>query len=371
MPRRSKMPVVISPKRPDKTATSNAQRIILEIMTLLGVSFDLRGDSSSTGARLIKKAQKKIRETPFPPKASPITVRNIAKTYIINSMDWADLLSKITIAHTDKLDKELTKRIRQPIRLGKKDSAINIFREISKFGLGLQSFSDRRLISLLREIDVVLHKSADHGCALRSSNDLSSKLKPDFDMGFERFLPFNLKLLAKYGYFLRDSHCLLESIVIKKLLKIEQRISLQDNKHILHPVGDFHFDGAARFTSPYLGDGDKKLEKYTMKGTLDCEVNAAMRKCWVKYNSQEKLTLPSGWKDVKLSGKLERPHLAQAFKEAKASIEHSTSAPYGFFEWHTAEKDEDPLVSPNWTDHSVIFDIDLSSDAAVWEQIRH
>ena len=184
-------------------------------------------------------------------------------------------------------------------------------------------------------------------------------------MGFKRFSPFNLKLLAKYSYFLRDSYCLLESKVLEKLLKIEQRILFQENnKHTLHPVEDFHFDGAARFTSPYLGDGDKKLEKYTMKGTLDYKVNAAMRKCWVEHNSHEKLTDSLGWKDIKLSGKLKRLHLAQAFKEAKASIEHSASALHSFFEWHTAEEDKDPLVSRNWTDHSVIFDVDLSSDAA-------
>ena len=109
---------------------------------------------------------------------------NIANTYIIPAGEWAHLTSKITIDTTDSLDKAILKRIRHKVGLGANDSIINLHRPINKHGLGLRSFSDLRITSLARELDVTLHTKNNHQCAIRNSNELSTilsrKLEPKY-----------------------------------------------------------------------------------------------------------------------------------------------------------------------------------------------
>ena len=96
---------------PEEGINIPPNRIKNNPQTLLGTTFDLTGDSSYTGLKLVKKTRNKIKEIPFPPRASPSMASNIANTYIIPAGEWAHLTSKITIDTTDSLDKAILKRI--------------------------------------------------------------------------------------------------------------------------------------------------------------------------------------------------------------------------------------------------------------------
>lgn len=68
-------------------------------------------------------------------------------------------------------------------------------------------------------------RNPGEGSQTRYNKNLPRKLKPDFELGLKCFLPFNLKCLVKYGYFFQDLHNLLESMVVEKIPKIEQKTS--------------------------------------------------------------------------------------------------------------------------------------------------
>ena len=265
-PKTSDMPVNISLKQTismndeDEHIHTPSTRITNTPQTILGTSFTLDGDSSHTGKRIIQKTQKKLREVPIPQGASPSAAKNIANTYVTPALEWAHLTCKISITDTDALDRTLTSRMRPYARLGKHDSAINLFHPTSKHGLGLFSFTEKRLTSLARELEVGLHERTDHGCALRSCNKLSRELEPEQEPEYRRFLPFDLNLLANYGYFVRDSYRLLESLTLDGLIKqVNQRAPMHNTPSQLQPVGHLHFNGTARFSSPYIGAGDSRL----------------------------------------------------------------------------------------------------------------
>ena len=166
-------------------------------------------------------------------------VINLANTYIILAGKWAHVTLKILIDTTDSLNKAILKR-RHKVGLGANNSVINLHRPINKHGLGLRSFSDLRLTSLTRELDINLHSRENHGCTMRNSNELSTilsrTLEPKHTKTYKRFLLFNLTLLASYGYFIRDTYKLLESQILKELIKITSENLKNNSKPSLHPV---------------------------------------------------------------------------------------------------------------------------------------
>ena len=75
---------------------------------------------------------------------------------------------------------------------------------------------------------------------MRNSNELSTilsrTLEPKHTKTYKRFLLFNLILLASYGYFIRDTYKLLESQILKELIKITSENLKNYSKPPLHPV---------------------------------------------------------------------------------------------------------------------------------------
>ena len=117
---------------------------------------------------------------------------------------------------------------------------------------------------------------------MRNSNELSiilsRKLEPKYTKTYERFLPFDLTLLASYGYFIRDTYKLMESQILEEIINITSE-KLKNTDKSIHPVGHLHFNGKARFSSPYLGQGDSRFTKYIMNNKLHCQICDAISRC--------------------------------------------------------------------------------------------
>ena len=126
---------------------------------------------------------------------------------------------------------------------------------------------------------------------------LSEELKGNEKGLYKRAMPYNIRVLSSFSIFITRDMCkVMESIFLEQLIKKAQSKRLEaTGGEILWHVGHYGSSGTGRCNSPYIGTGERRLEKYMLHGKFHKMLSKRTKRAKVEQEGFRPLTDQDAW----------------------------------------------------------------------------
>jgi len=278
----------------------------------LGLTSTLKGAASGTRTKVMKKIKKRLIDINSQKLGEE--AQKICNNMLCTSIPtFAPLQSNHSVKELYECDKLVAQLLRKRRGLTKSDAMHKFWIHERLGGFGFKSFLEEDIISVARELEVVLNSQELDSRALRAR--LAAYNNEPMDSSMNHVKEAVLKL-GKYGIYIRDGDNEICNHALG-ILSMEKRYA---------PVGSAAFRDGNTAT---IGFGKEKLLDLVMGGIIESLINGI-----IAGKSEATLKEEHGGKRFPISFK----KLSKIVERAKHKRFSEVTAAYKFFEWSFSDR---------------------------------